>query len=153
MNIKSLFHDIIHEKRFFRYYYNDQKIIDIYDQIPLGKDYRPAITIQDISSLGRSHRIYNIKIGRQHDFLSDRERDYFYILYFLDSIVDIREQFPLHLGTTLLIAKEVGVPHIFSKVLMNKLKISAILSTYTFKNTNKIWAKNTCFIHILFNNT
>lgn len=88
-----------------------KKIIDIYDQIPLGKDYRPAITIQDISSLGRSHRIYNIKIGRQQDFLSDRERDYFYILYFSDSVVDIREQFPLHLDTTLLIAKEVGIPH------------------------------------------
>nr|WP_239499979.1 transposase [Bacillus pseudomycoides] len=35
--------------------------------------------IQDVSSLGRSTRLKGIKTSRQHEFLSDLERNYFYI--------------------------------------------------------------------------
>ena len=55
---------------------------DVYDQIKRGKEYKPAITIQDVPSLGRSTRIHGIKTGRQHEFLSDMERNYFHILNF-----------------------------------------------------------------------
>lgn len=43
----------------------------------IGSDYKPWIRIQDVSSLGRSHRLKGIKTKRKHEFLSDLERNYF----------------------------------------------------------------------------
>lgn len=87
------------------------QMVDIYEQIPRGKEYEPAITIRDLPSLGRSSRISGIRTGRQHDFLSDKERNYFHILNFSDVVIDIREQFPMQLDLTLLIAEELGIKH------------------------------------------
>jgi len=87
------------------------QMVDIYAQIPRGKEYEPAITIRDLPSLGRSSRISGIRTGRQHDFLSDMERNYFHILNFSDVVIDIREQFPMQLDLTLLIAEELGIKH------------------------------------------
>lgn len=84
---------------------------DNYSLIPRGKDYKPCILIQDVPSKGRSSRPCGIKTGRQHEFLSDLERNYFMVLEFIDDVVDIREQFPLKLGETLLIAEELGLAH------------------------------------------
>ncbi|KOM96227.1 TnsA endonuclease [Clostridium botulinum] len=78
----------------------------------IGVEYKPWIRIQDVPSLGRSTRLKGIKTKRQHEFLSDMERNYFYLLEFSDSIVDIREQFPLlPLEDTILIAEELGLEH------------------------------------------
>lgn len=78
----------------------------------VGADYKPWLNIQDVSSLGRSTRLKGIKTGRQHEFLSDLERNYFYLTEFSDSIVDIREQYPLlPLEETLVIANELGIKH------------------------------------------
>lgn len=82
-----------------------------YDLIPHGKAYKPFILIQDVASQGRSSRPRGIKTGRQHEFLSDLERNYFMILEFCNDVVDIREQFPLDLQETLLIAEELGIKH------------------------------------------
>jgi hypothetical protein len=60
-----------------------------------GSDYKPWLNIQDVSSLGRSTRLKGIKTGRQHEFLSDLERNYFYLTEYSDFVIDIREQFPL----------------------------------------------------------
>ncbi|WML36204.1 TnsA endonuclease N-terminal domain-containing protein [Clostridium sp. OS1-26] len=77
-----------------------------------GSEYKPWIRIQDVPSLGRSTRLKGIKTGRQHEFLSDMERDCFYLLEFSDEVEDIREQFPLlPIEDTLIIAKELGVEH------------------------------------------
>lgn len=77
-----------------------------------GEAYKPWITIQDFPSSGRVSRIKGIKTKRQHEFLSDLERNYFYLLDFADNVIDIREQFPLlPLEETLLIAKELGIQH------------------------------------------
>jgi hypothetical protein len=45
-----------------------------------GSKYIPWLTIQNVSSDGRSTRLKGIKTNRQHEFLSDMERNYFYIL-------------------------------------------------------------------------
>lgn len=37
----------------------------------VGPDYKPWLTIQDVSSLGRSTRLKGTKTNRQHEFLSD----------------------------------------------------------------------------------
>lgn len=60
-----------------------------------GKDYKPWLTVRDISSRGRSSRLAGWKTGRDHHFLSDHETRLFYLFEWSDEIVDIREQFPL----------------------------------------------------------
>ncbi|BDB03258.1 TnsA endonuclease N-terminal domain-containing protein [Clostridium botulinum] len=78
----------------------------------IGAEYKPWIRIQDVPSLGRSTRLKGIKTKRQHEFLSDMERNYFYLLEFSDSVADIREQFPLlPLEDTIFIAEELGLEH------------------------------------------
>ncbi|TCO71809.1 TnsA endonuclease N-terminal domain-containing protein [Marinisporobacter balticus] len=74
--------------------------------------YKPWLLIQDVPSAGRESRLVGIKINRQYDFLSDLEKNYFYILDFADEIIDIREQFPLlPVEETILIADELGIKH------------------------------------------
>lgn len=78
----------------------------------VGADYKPWLNIQDVSSLGRSTRLKGIKTNRQHEFLSDLERNYFYLTEYSDFVVDIREQFPLlPLEETIVIADELGIKH------------------------------------------
>lgn len=78
----------------------------------LGADYKPWLVIQDLSSLGRSTRLNGYKISRQFEFLSDLERNYFYLVEYSDLVVDIREQYPLlPLEETILIAEELGIKH------------------------------------------
>ncbi|GAA0751544.1 hypothetical protein GCM10008907_06000 [Clostridium sartagoforme] len=78
----------------------------------IGREYIPWLKIQDVPSLGRATRLKGIKTGRQHEFLSDMERNYFYVLEYSDNVIDIREQFPLlPLEDTLLIAEELGIEH------------------------------------------
>ncbi|MCJ7689979.1 MAG: TnsA endonuclease N-terminal domain-containing protein [Clostridiaceae bacterium] len=77
-----------------------------------GEKYKPWIKIQDVASLGRASRIKGIKTGRQHEFLSDMKRNYFYFLEYSDKVQDIREQFPLlPIEETMIIAKELGIEH------------------------------------------
>lgn len=78
----------------------------------IGSEYKPWLKIQDVSSLGRSTRLKGIITNRQHEFLSDLERNYFYITEFSDFVIDIREQFPLlPLEETIVIANELGIKH------------------------------------------
>jgi hypothetical protein len=78
----------------------------------IGADYKPWLNIQDVSSLGRSTRLKGIKTSRQHEFLSDLERNYFHLTEYSDFVIDIREQFPLlPLEETIVIADELGIKH------------------------------------------
>lgn len=78
----------------------------------IGADYKPWLKIQDVSSLGRSTRLKGIKTNRQHEFLSDLERNYFYLTEHSALVVDIREQFPLlPPEETIVIADELGIRH------------------------------------------
>ncbi|QBJ66102.1 heteromeric transposase endonuclease subunit TnsA [Bacillus anthracis] len=78
----------------------------------LGIDYKPWVTIQDVPSLGRATRLKGVKIPRQFEFLSDLERNYFYLLEHSDLVVDIREQYPLlPIEETIVIADELGIKH------------------------------------------
>lgn len=76
-----------------------------------GADYRPWLTVQDVSSSGRSSRIHSHKTGREHHLLSDIETALFFLLDWSDSITDIREQFPLDRDETRRIATDMGVRH------------------------------------------
>ncbi|EGQ3293874.1 heteromeric transposase endonuclease subunit TnsA [Staphylococcus pseudintermedius] len=78
----------------------------------VGIEYKPWITIQDVPSLGRATRLKGFKVPRQFEFLSDLERNYFYLLEYSDSVVDIREQYPLlPIEETIVIADELGIKY------------------------------------------
>lgn len=78
----------------------------------IGKEYIPWIRIQDVASLGRVTRVKGIKTARQHELLSDMERNFFYMLEFSNDVIDIREQYPLlPIEDTMDIAMELGVTH------------------------------------------
>ncbi len=98
---------------------------DKYSLIAHGQAYKPYILIQDVPSKGRSSRPYGIKTGRQHEFLSDLERNYFLVLEFIDDVVDIREQFPLELAETLLISDELGIKHPANPVTKEAITITS----------------------------
>ena len=60
-----------------------------------GAEYTPWLKVGDFSSKGRGHRIKDPRTGRIHHFFSDLEAYYFWHLIWKDSVVDIREQYPL----------------------------------------------------------
>lgn len=77
-----------------------------------GANYKPWYKVSDVPSLGRVHRPWGIKASRQHHFLSDNEYFAFHLFEWNDSIVDIREQFPLlDRGETVEIAARHGIKH------------------------------------------
>lgn len=76
-----------------------------------GQNYKPWLTVQDVSSLGRATRIPGNTTGRLHHLLSDLETDLFLLLDWDDSVLDIREQFPLRRDVTRILANEMAIPH------------------------------------------
>ena len=59
------------------------------------ESYVPWIKVWDIRSKGVSHLMSGVKIHRTHHLISNAERDYLTVLERDNSIIDIREQFPL----------------------------------------------------------
>ena len=76
-----------------------------------GSDYKPWLTVRDLSSQGRSHRVFGHKSQRTHHLLSDLELAVFLLLEWSRSTVDIREQFPLIRDDTRSIAQNEGIKH------------------------------------------
>lgn len=76
-----------------------------------GAKYVPWIQVQDISSQGRSRRLWSSKTERTHHLLSDIEYQLFVALEWQQDIVDIREQFPLDRMLTQDIARSLGIAH------------------------------------------
>lgn len=76
-----------------------------------GASYRPWLTVYDLPSRGRSHRIYGIKTGRVHHLLSDGEWKSFIRFEYDEAVLDIREQFPLDRRQTMQVARDLGYPH------------------------------------------
>ncbi|TAM48211.1 MAG: heteromeric transposase endonuclease subunit TnsA [Gammaproteobacteria bacterium] len=81
-----------------RYGFTEQKILRFIKQgrgKGTGASYKPWLTVADVPSLGRVHRVYCPKTGRTHHLLSDNEYYAFLLQWWDDEVVDIREQFPL----------------------------------------------------------
>lgn len=76
-----------------------------------GSSYKPWLTIADLSSQGRSLRVWSNKTGRMHELFSDVEYRLFLCLEWSQDVVDIREQYPLERDITLEIARSLGLPH------------------------------------------
>ena len=95
-----------------------------------GSSYKPFIYTYDVSSLGRSHRLFGRKCTRMHHLLSDLELAVFLILDWSPSVIDIREQFPLRVDDTVRIAEELGIRHASFK------GVNQILSSDFLVDTN-----------------
>jgi hypothetical protein len=75
-------------------------------------NYKPWLTVLDVTSKGCSHIIAGWKTdGRDHHLLSDGEKHCFLAYEWAKCILDIREQFPLPLEKTLAIAEAAGIKH------------------------------------------
>ncbi|MBE4082624.1 heteromeric transposase endonuclease subunit TnsA [Vibrio parahaemolyticus] len=76
------------------------------------KDYLPWYRVQDVKSDGNRSKIFGFKTRRIHHTMSSIESEFFYIADFSDSVMDIREQFPLlPLNLSQRIASSIGVKH------------------------------------------
>lgn len=102
--------------------------------------YKPWLTIQDVPSEGRVSRLLGIKTERQHDFFSDNETNYFYIVEFSDLTIDIKEQFPLlPREETIIIAEELSINHPVDPFSKEPIVITSdFLITIKDKNNQKI---------------
>ncbi len=76
-----------------------------------GKNYKPWLTVRDVPSEGRSHRIFGHITHRTHHLLSDLELATFLLLQWRNLTIDIREQFPLDLTITKLICEKARIKH------------------------------------------
>ncbi len=77
----------------------------------IGADYKPWITINDLSSEGRVHRRLSRVSGRVVHLLSDIEEDVFMTFDEHEKTLDIREQFPLPRVETTHIANRLDIRH------------------------------------------
>ena len=73
--------------------------------------YKPWITIHDFPSKGKVVRILGKKTNRIHHLLSQLEKTYFLILDNDLFVEDIKEQFPLPLESTQMLAARLGIRH------------------------------------------
>jgi hypothetical protein len=77
-----------------------------------GSEYKPWLEIKDVKGHGTRSIIFGRKSQRSHHMMSSIESEFFYLAEFSDSVVDIREQFPiLPLNYTQKVASMLGVKH------------------------------------------
>lgn len=82
-----------------------------------GEAYCPWIRVAEVPSLGKSSRPLGFKTNRIHELLSDHEMAAFLVLEWDDTVIDIREQYPLldrnaaSIEETIAISDEIGVAH------------------------------------------
>lgn len=77
-----------------------------------GKSYKPWLRVQDVKSKGVRSQILGLKTQRIHHTLSSIETEFFYLAEYSDSVIDIREQFPLFpLNLSIKIAESLNVAH------------------------------------------
>lgn len=98
-----------------------------------GKDYIPWILIQDFPSRGRVTRLLGSRTKRMHSLLSDLETKCFYLFDWNDSILDIREHYPLletedvikdkrNINFDLFKDKETGYPYVLTTTFLLTVK-------------------------------
>ena len=76
-----------------------------------GASYAPWLTIREVPSAGRRHRVLGRLSGRVHHLMSDLERRVFLEHDWRDDVVDVREQVALDRDVTRRIAAGLGYKH------------------------------------------
>ncbi len=99
-----------------------------------GKAYVPWLKVRDVPSKGTSSQIYGIRTHRTHHLLSQLEAIYFLILERDESVLDIREQYPiLDIAKTLEITSSLGVRHKYQRGKPEPFTIDFLLTVKTAK--------------------
>ena len=82
-----------------------------------GEDisYKPYIKTREVPSTGTGRILKDKITGRQMHLLSQAEIYAYYLLRWDNSVVDIREQYPLELKDTLKIADHLGYKHPYNR--------------------------------------
>lgn len=106
--------------------------------------YKPWLNIHDVPSTGNSVRIRGWKTNRTHHFLSNIERDYFYLLEWSNIVVDIQEQYPLSREVTYKISESLAIKH--PTDVMTKTPIVMTSDFLVSKNINGKNEKFACAI-------
>lgn len=120
-----------------------------------GSSYIPWILVTDFPSRGRVSRVVGLKTGRIHHLLSDFHAKAFYLLEWENSVLDIREYFPLHnlhetikdttnLNFDALKTKKSGIEHIITSTFLLTVKDSNNKISYvarTLKTPNDLEKK------------
>lgn len=78
-----------------------------------GAKYQPWLTVSDLSSQGRSRRVWSPKTNRTHHLFSDVEYDLFLACEWAQNVVDLREQYPLDRALTQTVAQKLRIAHPF----------------------------------------
>jgi hypothetical protein len=77
-----------------------------------GANYKPWLTVRDVPSRGRKHRISGKTVDRHYSVLSDNERNVVFVAEFGMNVVQIQEQMPLlPISKTISIAESLNIPH------------------------------------------
>jgi hypothetical protein len=76
-----------------------------------GKEYHPWLTVRDLASSGRSHRVWGFQTQRIHHLFSDLELSAFLLFDWNPVVIDIREKYPLRIDDTVEISRQAGIRH------------------------------------------
>lgn len=139
-----------------KYYVNKERYIKEGRGVGTFSNYKPWLDIRSFPSRGRVTRVKGTKTNRMHTFFSDLELKYFYILEWLDDVIDIREQFPLiDVNKTFEIANKKNIKHPINTVdktlnvfttdfmITKKIGSSEILVARTIKYCDDLDKKRT----------
>ena len=78
----------------------------------VGASYQPWLRVNDVSSNGKSVKIYGIKTDRTYQLISGIEEHFYYYAEFNPRVIDIREQFPLFpVDLVACVAREAGLDY------------------------------------------
>lgn len=109
-----------------------------------GAHYVPWIRVQDVKSHGHSGKIEGIKSERTHHTLSEQESCFFYLAEFSDSVVDIREQFPLlPLSLSLKISQLLDIDHPKNPISKDPIVITTDF-LLTCSDGQRVWYEAVC---------
>lgn len=106
-------------------------------------EYIPWLKIQDFNSNGNVTRLMGWKTKRQHEFLSNLELGYFYLLDWSEDVYDIREQYPLDRELTFKIAKDKGISHSIDNTTNTVIVMTTDFFITVLKNNKKTFIART----------
>jgi hypothetical protein len=102
------------------------------------ENYKPWLRVQDVQSDGLSSKTQGLKTNREHHTLSQIETQFFFLAEFSDSVIDIREQFPLlPLDLSYKVAQTIGVEH--PRVPNGNLNVMTTDFLLTRSSNGKVW--------------
>lgn len=106
-------------------------------------EYIPWLNVQDFSSKGNVTRINGWKTKRKHEFFSNLERKYFFLLDWSGDVIDIREQFPMDREQTFKIVEAKGISHSIDQSSNTIIPMTKDFFVTLIKNESRVYFART----------